>query len=130
MLNKASLKSICIYATSPLMWDWYSFVAKMMVQLYFVLNIWPQLGNSHTKNKTPPCIYYYCNTLFHCPVKRFHNSRQDNQDSREQRARFVWFLMMEKCAGGRISSVSRALDLRGEGHRFNSQGQTNTQGLK
>ena len=31
MLNKASQKSICIYATSPLMWDWYPFAAKKMV---------------------------------------------------------------------------------------------------
>ena len=95
------------------------------------VNIWPQLRNSHTKDKTPPCIYWDdCNKLFHCPVKRFHNSRQDNQGNREKRPRFVWFLTMEKCAGGRISSVGRALDLRGEGHTFNSRGQTNTQGLK
>ena len=32
--------------------------------------------------------------------------------------------------GGRIGSVSRALDCRAEGCRFDSQGQTNTQGLK
>ena len=31
MLNKASLKSICIYATSPLMWDWYPFEPEKMV---------------------------------------------------------------------------------------------------
>ena len=57
-----------------------------------------------------------------------HNSRQDNQGSREQRPRFVWFLMTEKCAGGTIRSVGRALDLREKGRAFNSQGQTNTQG--
>ena len=123
MLNKASQKSIC-GTDIPLK-------PKRWFTVFVSLNIWPQLRNSHTKDKTPPFIYWdNCNKLFHCPVKTFHNSRQDNQDSREQRARFVWFLMMEKCAGGRISSVGRALDLRGEGHTFNSRGQTNTQGLK
>lgn len=41
MLNKAFEKSICIYATSPLMWDWYPFVAKKMVHyiLYWVFGL-------------------------------------------------------------------------------------------
>ena len=34
------------------------------------------------------------------------------------------------CKVGRISSVSRALDCRAEGCRFDSRGGTNTQGLK
>ena len=52
MLNKASQKSICIYATSPLMWDWYPFVAKMMVHyvLYWIFSLSEYLASAEKQS--------------------------------------------------------------------------------
>ena len=44
-------------------------------------------------------------------------------------SRHVYINMLYCFNGGRIGSVSRALDCRAGGRRFDSQGQTNTQRL-